>query len=220
LIKIRFRNFAEEDGDFGRLWFKELIELATSDKVEIVKSSRIEVDLEITGPYNADSDNFQTPFIKRLKRLAYITVSNGRHLAYKNLAAGIQPLKTAKKNIWFTGENTRPPQGNWDLYMSFDANLSDRTFYMPLWVMTCTNLLGAYSHTIRTATFMPRACASIRFAIDSPAASSLAPLTRKPDDNLCKEVANELLVVDALRCALIDSTFVLIVIAILKLLKN
>ena len=147
MVKIRFRNFQEDVDDLGRLWFKELIELATNDKVEIVQSSKMEVDLEITGPYNSESDSFQTPFIKRLKRLAYITVSNGRHLAYKDLAAGIQPLKTAKKNIWFTGENTRPPQGNWDLYMSFDSNLGERVFYMPLWIMTCTNLLGASSRT-------------------------------------------------------------------------
>lgn len=147
MIKIRFRNFQDDVDDLGRLWFKELIEIVTSEKVQIVESVEQVVDLEITGPYNSDSDDFKTPFIKRLKRLAYITISNGHHLAYKDLAAGIQPLRTAKKNIWFTGENARPPQGNWDLYLSFDSNLSERVAYLPLWMMTCTNLLESSKKT-------------------------------------------------------------------------
>jgi hypothetical protein len=47
-----------------------------------------------------------------------------------------------------------------------------------------------------------------------PAASSLALLTRNPDDKRCKEVANELSLVAALRCAFKDATLVLIVMPI------
>jgi hypothetical protein len=47
-----------------------------------------------------------------------------------------------------------------------------------------------------------------------PAASSLALLTRKPEDKRCREVANKLSVTAALRWALIDITLVLIAITI------
>jgi hypothetical protein len=52
-----------------------------------------------------------------------------------------------------------------------------------------------------------------------PAASSLALLTRKPEDKRCNEVANELSFADALRCAFNDAMLVLIVIPILELLN-
>jgi hypothetical protein len=45
-------------------------------------------------------------------------------------------------------------------------------------------------------------------------------LTRKPEDKRSSEVANAFFVVAALRCALIDSTLVLIVIPIFKLLEK
>jgi hypothetical protein len=47
-----------------------------------------------------------------------------------------------------------------------------------------------------------------------PAASSLALLTRKPEDNRAMEVANEFWVLDRLRCALMDGILVLMVEAI------
>ena len=99
------------------------------------------MDLEITGPYNSQSDNIKTPFSIRLRRFGYIVFTNGKHLARRDLAVGIQPLKSAKKNIWYTGENERPPQGDWDGYLSFDTNLpKDRCVYFPLWFLTSTDL--------------------------------------------------------------------------------
>jgi len=138
MITIRFRNFPDEK---SYLSFLELIELATGEKVFIEKNIMKNVDLEITGPYGDDSDSNRTPFIKKLKRLGYITFTNGRHLSRKDLAVGIQPSRKTNKNIWYTGENQRPPQGNWDGYLSFDTNLSsDRSVYFPLWFITSTDL--------------------------------------------------------------------------------
>jgi len=138
MIKIRFRNFP---GDKSYGHFAELVELATGEKTIIISDPKINVDLEITGPYNSQSDNFKTPFSIRLRRFGYIVFTNGKHLARRDLAVGIQPLKSAKKNIWYTGENERPPQGDWDGYLSFDTNLpKDRCVYFPLWFLTSTDL--------------------------------------------------------------------------------
>ena len=138
MIKIRFRNFP---GDKSYRHFAELVELATGEKTIIISDTKINVDLEITGPYNSQSDNFKTPFSTRLRRFGYIVFTNGKHLARRDLAVGIQPLKSAKKNIWYTGENERPPQGDWDGYLTFDTNLpKDRCVYFPLWFLTSTDL--------------------------------------------------------------------------------
>jgi hypothetical protein len=138
MLTIRFRNFPDK-----KIYphFSELIELSTGEKTYIIEDINKNVDLEITGPYGDINENYKTPLMKKLKRYGYIKFTNGGHLKRKELAVGIQPRKTAKKNIWFTGENQRPPQGKWDGYLSFDTNLpDDRCVYFPLWFITSTSL--------------------------------------------------------------------------------
>jgi hypothetical protein len=67
------------------------------------------------------------------------------------------------------------------------------------------------SLALRTATFMPRTWAFMRSAIARPAASSLALLTRRPEDRRCIEVARADCEVVRLRCALSETTLVLMV---------
>jgi hypothetical protein len=56
------------------------------------------------------------------------------------LATGIAPSAKAEFNLWYTGENQRPPYGNWDAYLSFDSKIPhERNFYLPLWLLTSTN---------------------------------------------------------------------------------
>lgn len=145
MIKIRFRDFPGEDS-YGH--FIELIEIASSQKVVLCQDRNKNVDLEITGPYGGASDDYKTPLSKKIKRLGYIAITNGRHLSVRKLATGIQPSKTARKNIWYSGENERPPQGNWDGYLAFDTNLpKDRSVYLPLWFLTSTNLFKSTTQT-------------------------------------------------------------------------
>ena len=145
MIKIRFRDFPGEES-YGH--FIELVEIATGEKVTICRDQGKNVDLEITGPYSGRSNDYKTPLSKKIKRLGYIAITNGRHLSVRNLATGIQPSKTAKKNIWYSGENERPPQGNWDGYLAFDTNLPvERSVYFPLWYLTSTNLFKSTTHT-------------------------------------------------------------------------
>ena len=67
------------------------------------------------------------------------------------------------------------------------------------------------SLALRIATFEPRTWALIRSAIARPAASSLAELTRRPDDRRCIEVASALCEVVMLRCAFSETMLVLMV---------
>jgi len=145
LITIRFRDFPHKN---SYLHFIELVEIATGDKVKVVESIKANVDLEITGPYGGNSDSYSTPFRKKFKRLGYISFTNGRHLARRDLAVGIQPRSTARKNIWYTGENERPPQGEWDGYLTFETKMpNERSAYFPLWFLTSTDLFTSTNET-------------------------------------------------------------------------
>lgn len=145
MITIRFRDFPDKN---SYLHFIELVEIATGDKVKVVESIKANVDLEITGPYGGNSDSYSTPFRKRFKRLGYISFTNGRHLARRDLAVGIQPRSTARKNIWYTGENERPPQGEWDGYLTFETKMpNERSAYFPLWFLTSTDLFTSTNET-------------------------------------------------------------------------
>ena len=145
MITIRFRDFPDEK---SYKYFIELIEIATGESVSVCKNIRKNVDLEVTGPYGGDSNSYKTPLAKKIKRLGYISLTNGRHLSLRSLTTGIQPTKSARKNIWYSGENVRPPQGNWDGYLGFDTNLpANRSVYFPLWFLTSTNLFKSTTET-------------------------------------------------------------------------
>lgn len=155
MINISFRYMGQQSDTLPHQWlgglyqhFKELVEIATLEKVEIVGPSSKFIDLEITGPYAPSSDEVKTPFIKKVLRGGFVTFTKGKHLSRRDLAVGVQPSKKAKKNIWFTGENIRPPQGMWDGYFSYDTNLSsDRSVYFPAWFWTSTNLFNSTKKT-------------------------------------------------------------------------
>jgi hypothetical protein len=48
----------------------------------------------------------------------------------------------AKYSIFFTGENERPPYGDWDCYLTFDLNsYGGKNAYLPLWWITSSDLI-------------------------------------------------------------------------------
>ena len=67
------------------------------------------------------------------------------------------------------------------------------------------------SLALRTATFMPRTCVFMRSAMARPAASSLAPLTRRPEDRRCMDVASDIWLELRLRWAFRETRLVLMV---------
>jgi hypothetical protein len=145
MLKVRFKDYPRD-----ATWdcFVELINSATGEEVTVVQDLNVMVDLEITGPYGGTSDDYKTPLFKRLNRMAYVTFTHGKHLKSRRLSTGVQPSKKARKNLWYSGENVRPPQGEWDLYLGFDNNLDpERSIYFPLWYLTSTDLFACTKKT-------------------------------------------------------------------------
>jgi hypothetical protein len=80
------------------------------------------------------------------------------HLQQKSLYDLQDPVKgTDIKNIWFTGENRRPPNGNvWDATLSFETDSSlRRNIYLPLWVTRMGDTLTEAQNNIDKL-MMPR----------------------------------------------------------------
>ena len=139
-LSVRFRDFPNRTSTAP---LKSLIELASGQEFEICEDINAHVDVEITGPYGGDSDSYPTPFLKRTSRGLLSRMTRGKHLSIPSLAVGITPNPLAKLNIWYTGENQRPPFGAWDAYLTFDAKFpTSNNFYCPLWILTSTDLVS------------------------------------------------------------------------------
>jgi len=144
-LLVRFRDFPSRTSVAP---FKSLIELASGREVNICEDLDNRVDVEITGPYGGDSDSYPTPFLKRTSRGLLSRITRGKHLSIPSLAVGITPNPLARINIWYTGENQRPPFGAWDAYLTFDAKFpASNNFYFPLWILTSTDLISKLEHS-------------------------------------------------------------------------
>lgn len=138
-VTIRFRDFPNKESCSP---FVTLLRLATEKDVVVIEDPEARVDVEITGPYNGDSDDFRTPLRIKAARGLLAKSTYGSHVSLKRLATGIRPNPLAKYNIWYSGENQRPPFGDWDGYLSFDTKLPGKKHvYLPLWWITSTDLI-------------------------------------------------------------------------------
>lgn len=138
-LKIRFRDFPKDN---SRLALKKIIESVYEVSFIETENPDVRVEVEITGPYSGDSDSFQTPMLTRVARGALSKLKPGGHLSIPSLATGITPNPLAKVNIWYTGENQRPPYGDWDAFLSFDSKFpSTKNLYLPLWMITSTDCI-------------------------------------------------------------------------------
>ena len=139
-MKVRFRYFPF---DASRNWWLQLLEEALGERFQIVEDEGKRVDLSITGPYYGDIGDYVTPLRVRVQRLAEMKFSHGQQLISRKLASGIRPDENAKVNFWFTGENERPPFGEWSAYFGFDYHFQSKNYaYLPLWFLTSTNLMS------------------------------------------------------------------------------
>lgn len=140
-VSIRFLNWAIpiKDDDIGRLFFTKLFEKVTNREVEINYSENGKVDIQVESVYGATN----IPKIsERLRRFSQSNLHGGIKFDNRNMSANQQPNKGGKFNVFFTGENTRPPQGTWDAYLSFDQHsYGGRNIYLPLWWLTSSDIL-------------------------------------------------------------------------------
>ena len=161
-IRVRFRNapthYLSPESLLARI-----VSTAMSDAVEIVRERNSTVDVEfVTDPLGALA--FAAKHTANLSARRSPRV--GRAIRRLDPTATLSPDSSARASFWFTGENVRPPVGDWDGYFSFDIDsLSGRNAYLPLWFETVGALnCSAHSFTRRAVTvseaLLPRPFAS------------------------------------------------------------
>lgn len=140
-VTIRFSRWAVpiEDDPASQKVFCELFSRALNRDVSVVFNPSERVDIGIESVYGARD----LPALK----------SRARRFIQSHLPGGIkfdggfhtpnqQPSDNARYSVFYTGENERPPEGDWDLYLSFDLNsYRSRNVYLPLWWLTCSDLI-------------------------------------------------------------------------------
>jgi hypothetical protein len=78
-------------------------------------------------------------FEKAQKSLKYRVLKLSDREYLQKISYGLEKPRTQKnmKNIWYTGENRRPPEDNeaWDAFLSFELDTSiEKNIYLPFWV--------------------------------------------------------------------------------------
>lgn len=112
-------------------FFSRLVAAATGKRVQVVDDPKQHVDLQFTS--------VQLPLARKMVQEATRVTSRwlGRKGAGRDprwRSANPEPRGPARAHVWFTGENVRPPVGQWDGYLSYDVDsLGGLNAYMPLW---------------------------------------------------------------------------------------
>jgi hypothetical protein len=137
-ITLRFRHWSGPVSTEPN-FYSRAIEIACGRPVRIVQDLTPRVDIEIESVYNEGAPPAATTRIHRFihsKLPGGIKFDGGVHTPNQ------QPSGNARFRIFATGENERPPEGNWDAYLTFDLHsFGNRNTYVPLWWITCSDLL-------------------------------------------------------------------------------
>ena len=134
-ISVRFRNFWPDfiPEDF----FIPLVQGIASG-IDVVAVTDGPADLEFVSVFDSRA-SLVTEVTRRLSSRAPRRLSP----ALAGLHAPVGPDPTARVSVWYSGENIRPPRGDWDLYLSFDADSRlSRNCYLPLWWLQFPELLA------------------------------------------------------------------------------
>ena len=133
MIKIRFINFWRDAEIVQTNFFVPLIEKVFSDRVVIIKDLSPQVDLEIHSVFET-----QISLAKRAIQKGIRLSSKFYSPEYKEINPLVPRIKSnAKRRIWFTGENRRPPLvDNFEAFLSFDPrSYNAKNIYLPLWTL-------------------------------------------------------------------------------------
>ena len=136
-VSLRFsRWIGPTDESFE--FFKHLIEPILGKPLIHIQDSQKKVDIEISSVYgNAGKSNISIKLLRKFSPMRPGGVPFGSWAHSFNL----QPSRNATVNIFYTGENERPPLGDWDAYLSFDQySFGGKNAYLPLWWITCTDI--------------------------------------------------------------------------------
>jgi len=137
-VTLRFGHWPNEV-TAGEQVFADLVSLAINREVIIIEDQSRFADVQIESVYGRNS----LPSLRaRSYRFLASHTKNGIDFSKSKYSPNQQPSKKAKFSIFFTGENERPPYGDWDCYLSFDLNsYGGKNAYLPLWWITSSDLI-------------------------------------------------------------------------------
>ena len=137
-VTLRFGHWPNQVSGEEQV-FADLISLALRRPVRIVEDQESFADIQIESVYGRN----QIPGLQaRTYRFLASHTKSGIDFSKSKYSPNQQPSKKAKYSIFFTGENERPPFGNWDCYLSFDLNsYGGKNAYLPLWWITSSDLI-------------------------------------------------------------------------------
>jgi hypothetical protein len=137
-VTLRFGHWPNEVSN-GEIVFADLLSMALNRPVRIVDNQNSKADIQIESVYGRNP----TPgFQARTYRYLASHTKSGIDFSKRKYSPNQQPSKLAKHSIFFTGENERPPYGDWDCYLSFDLNsYGGKNAYLPLWWITSSDLI-------------------------------------------------------------------------------
>lgn len=129
-VSIRYVDSSPEMAN-PESFLSRLVSEATGGSVHVEHDRRVEVDLQFTS--------VQIPTLRKARADAERVAGRiirlpgmGRDVRWRS--TNPEPRGRARKHVWFTGENVRPPEGPWDGYLSHDVDpLDGRNAYLPLW---------------------------------------------------------------------------------------
>ena len=137
-VSLRFLHWPNPVNERDKV-FAKLLELALNTKIEIVTEENIKVDIEIESVYARQKLPNHTT---RLYRFLASHMPSGIDFSKEKYSPNQQPNGNCKYSIFYTGENERPPFGDWDAYLTFDLNsYGKKNAYLPLWWLTSTDLV-------------------------------------------------------------------------------
>ena len=123
---IRFIDFWKTSSSVQAGFFKPLLENVYGEPIKVITDSATQVDLEVYSVFPPKGRIVR-------KALNHFDVLKPPKKDWFQII----PKPNSSRQIWFTGENIRPPLHlDFDAYLSYDDELVDeRNIYMPLWVL-------------------------------------------------------------------------------------
>lgn len=134
---VRYLNWWS-DFDPKSSFIPRLLQQAVGQELRIITDPRLEVDYEVHSVFcvNGAAGRIQMALHRRSKEY------ERRRAAMLRADYGIDDRGPAKKYIWYTGENLRPPT-DWDVTLSFDLDpLLGGNWYLPHWAIRLGDLGG------------------------------------------------------------------------------
>jgi len=147
---IRFINFWQNSEPQQKLFFIPLLERVFETKMTVTKNPEDKVDLELVSVFKPHL-NLGKRVVRKISRLRtspHLVLPESAGNSWQQPMWGWKPgrefgevSKKAKRRIWFTGENKRPPLDEpFNSFLSFEMEgLAPGVHYLPIWVLLFDN---------------------------------------------------------------------------------